>query len=99
MGYFDDVPHWEIGLALNSRFNLRIGHLGGIAPALRDKILAATGIDTNTYTGPIGNLFTREDIELAAGDQDRIAKLFRIETAQVHAPQQFVARIDDGRIG
>jgi hypothetical protein len=66
--YFDMAVQWEIVLRLNARFSLRIGHLGGIAPTLRDKILAATGIDTDSYTSPVGNLFTGASIDVAAGD-------------------------------
>jgi len=66
--YFDNPVHWEIDMALSSRFSLRIGHLGGIAPPLRNKILAATGIDTDSYTGPKGNLFTGKNIPIAAGE-------------------------------
>ncbi|MDH3452378.1 MAG: hypothetical protein OEN20_08155, partial [Gammaproteobacteria bacterium] len=77
--YFDSPPHWEIDLALNARFNLRIGHLGAIAPALRDKILAATGIDTDSYTSPTGNLFTGEDIDVAAGEALALPQVFATE--------------------
>jgi len=77
--YFDSVPHWEIDMALNSRYSLRIGHLGGIAPTLRDKILAATGIDTDGYTGPAGDVFTGAAINLDAGDALAFPQVFAQE--------------------
>jgi hypothetical protein len=67
-GYFGNPPHWEIQLELNSRFGLRIGHLAHISPELRDKILAKKGIDTDTYSGPVGNLFDNASIRVAEGE-------------------------------
>jgi len=67
-GYFGNVPHWEIELRLSNRFTLRIGHLGAIAPGLRDKILAATSIDTNTYIAPLGHVLTNGSIAVSAGE-------------------------------
>lgn len=80
--YFDSVPHWEIEMALNSQYSLRIGHLGGIAPTLRDKILAATGIDTDSYTGPPGDLCSDADINLDAGDALAFPQVFARELPQ-----------------
>ncbi len=66
--YFDGVPHWEIELSLNPRYGLRFGHLGRIAPSLRDKILAATGINTDTYSGPVGHVLNGGAIPVAASE-------------------------------
>jgi hypothetical protein len=77
--YFDTPVQWEIIMALSSRFSLRIGHIGGIAPTLRDKILAATGIDTDSYTGPTGNLFTGKEISIAAGEALAFPQVFARE--------------------
>lgn len=67
-GYFDNVPHWEIQLSLGGHFTLRIGHLGGISASLRDKILAATGIDTDIYTGPPAHILNNAAIPVSAGE-------------------------------
>jgi len=66
--YFDNVPHWEIELRLSGRFTLRIGHLGGIAPGLRDKIFNATGIDTDVYLGPPATILNNAAISVSAGE-------------------------------
>jgi hypothetical protein len=52
--YFDNEPQWKIGLGLPGEVRYAMGHVGRIAPALRDLVFAATGIDTDTFTGPIG---------------------------------------------
>lgn len=66
--YFRNALHWEIELQLNSRFTLRIGHTSGIAPGLRDKIFAVTGINTDTYTGPPGPVMVNGSIPVSAGE-------------------------------
>ena len=66
--YFDNVPHWEIELRLSNRFTLRIGHLGGISASLRNKILAATGIDTDVYLGPPAAILNNASIPVSAGE-------------------------------
>ncbi|MCK5394765.1 MAG: hypothetical protein KAJ32_02175 [Gammaproteobacteria bacterium] len=66
--YFDNVPHWEIELRLSNRFTLRIGHLGGISASLRNKILAATGIDTDVYLGPPATILNNASIPVSAGE-------------------------------
>lgn len=48
-GYFDNVAQWQVQLRLEGDLNLTLGHLGKISQDLRDKIIAATGIDTDTY--------------------------------------------------
>jgi hypothetical protein len=80
-GYFDGVPHWEIELVLNPRFGLRFGHLGRIAPSLRDKILAATGINTDTYAGPLGHVLNGGAIPVAAGEALAHPQVFAIPVA------------------
>ena len=77
-GYFDGVPHWEIELSLSPRFTLRIGHLGRIAPPLRDKVLAATGINTDTYAGPVGHVLNGGAIPVAAGEALAYPQVFAL---------------------
>jgi len=52
--YFDDEPHWVVDLALGGELQFTLGHLGRIAPELRALVLAATGIDTDSFAGPPG---------------------------------------------
>lgn len=67
--YLNGEPHWRVILQLNSRYQLVIGHLGAIATELHDKILAATGIDTNTYTAGDGvNLVDGVTISVSQGE-------------------------------
>ncbi len=79
--YFGTPPHWEIELSMGSRFTLRIGHLASIAPSLRDKILDATGIDTDGYTSPLGNLFTNGSIRINIGEALGQPHVFATEIA------------------
>ncbi len=66
---FRSQSHWNVELSLNSRYTLRLGHLGGVAPDLRNMVLAATGIDTDTYTGPMGvNLLGSKTLKVKHGD-------------------------------
>ena len=52
--YFDDEPHWQVLLGQPGGVRLGFGHLGRIAPELRDLVFTATGIDTDTFAGPPG---------------------------------------------
>jgi hypothetical protein len=52
--HFDNEPQWKIGLGLPGEVRYAMGHVGRIAPALRDLVFAATGVDTDTFAGPIG---------------------------------------------
>ena len=52
--YFDDEPHWNVLLGFAGGMRIALGHLGGIAPALRALVLAETGVDTDTFAGPPG---------------------------------------------
>jgi len=52
--HFENEPQWKIELALPGQVRYAIGHIGRIAPALRALVLAATGTDTDTFTGPTG---------------------------------------------
>ncbi len=68
--YLNGQPHWRIEVQLNSRYTLGMGHLGSIATQLHDKILVATGIDTDTYTAGDGvNLLNGVSIDVAQGDE------------------------------
>jgi len=52
--HFENESHWKIDLELPGRVRYAMGHIGRIGPALRDLVLAATGTDTDTFTGPPG---------------------------------------------
>jgi hypothetical protein len=70
MIYLNGQPHWHVEVDFNSRYRLSMGHLGSIAPALHDKVLAATGIDTDTYTAGDGvNLLNGIGIDVAQGEE------------------------------
>ncbi len=52
--HFDNEPQWNFELRLPAGVRYGIGHVGRIAPPLRNLVLAATGIDTDTFAGPVG---------------------------------------------
>jgi hypothetical protein len=52
--HFENEPQWRLDLALPGGVVYGIGHLGRISPTLRDLVLAATSIDTDTFVGPVG---------------------------------------------
>ena len=52
--YFDDEPHWTVDLVMGGELQFSLGHVGRIAPELRALVLAATGIDTDSFAGPPG---------------------------------------------
>ncbi|MDH3630699.1 MAG: hypothetical protein OER98_06215 [Gammaproteobacteria bacterium] len=81
-GYFGNPPHWEIQTQFNEQFSMRIGHLARISTSLRDKILAATGIDTDVYTGPTGAIVTDGTIAFSTGEPLAEPQVFANETAQ-----------------
>ena len=54
--YFDDPPHWRVEVRFPNRVELSLVHVARLAPALRDLVLDATGIDTDSYSGPTGDL-------------------------------------------
>jgi hypothetical protein len=67
--YLNSQPHWHVELQLNSRYMMTMGHLGSIAAPLHDKILAATGIDTDTYSAGDGvNLVNGVNISVLQGE-------------------------------
>jgi hypothetical protein len=67
--YLNAQPHWNVKLQFNSRYQLGMGHLGSIATELHDKILAATGIDTDTYIAGDGvNLISGHNISVVQGE-------------------------------
>jgi len=67
--YFDDEPQWRLELRLGGEVGLTLGHVGRIAPALRDSVLAATGVDTDLFAGPEGSdlLAGQPPLALVAG--------------------------------
>lgn len=69
--YFDDEPQWRVDLGLPGGIQLSLGHVGKIASALRDLVLAETGIDTDTFSGPVGTdlLAGHDPIPVAAGTE------------------------------
>lgn len=52
--HFDHEPQWKVELELPGGVRYAMGHVGVIAPPLRALVLAATGIDTDTFAGPPG---------------------------------------------
>jgi hypothetical protein len=67
--YFDGVQRWDVRLRLDLGIEIRFGHLARIAPALRGLILARTGIDTDTYAGPTGDLLRGATLAVPAGTE------------------------------
>lgn len=68
--YLNAQPHWNIQVQLSDRYTLSIGHIGSIATALHNKILSATGVDTDTYTAGDGvNLLNGVTIDVAQGEE------------------------------
>jgi len=69
--HFENEPHWKIDLELPGQVRYAFGHLGRIAPALRALVLAATGIDPDTFTGPAGTdlLAGYDPIPVVAGTE------------------------------
>jgi hypothetical protein len=66
--YFDDVPQWSVIISFSDEIRLLLDHVGAIVPELRAKILAATGVDTATYAGPVGELLHGARIPVARGE-------------------------------
>lgn len=67
--YLGAQPHWRVMLQLNSRYQLVMGHLGSISTELHDKILTATGINTDTYVAGDGvNLVAGVTISVTQGE-------------------------------
>jgi hypothetical protein len=69
--YFDNEPQWKIELELPGRVRYAVGHIGRISPPLRGLVLAATGVDTDTFSGPPGTdlLAGYDPIPVAAGTE------------------------------
>jgi hypothetical protein len=69
--HFENESHWKIELGLPGQVRYAIGHIGRIAPALRALVLAATGTDTDTFTGPPGTdlLAGHDPIPVVAGTE------------------------------
>jgi hypothetical protein len=67
--YFDNVPHWAVDVHFPDGTTIGLGHLGGIARELRDRVLDGLGIDLWTYAGPEGVVVEHDSgIRLQAGD-------------------------------
>lgn len=47
--YFDNVPHWSVRVAFEGGITIRFVHLGQIIGPVRAGLIAATGIDPDTY--------------------------------------------------
>jgi hypothetical protein len=78
-GYFDGVQRWEVRLRLAVGLELNLGHLARIAPALRGLILAQTGIDTDGYASPAGDILHGSRIAVAAGTELARPQVFAVE--------------------
>ncbi len=59
---------WAVDLKYSPRFRSHLGEIETISAGLRDKILVATGIDTDTYFGPMGEIFTNGTIPVSKGE-------------------------------
>jgi hypothetical protein len=68
-----------VRLQLAVGLEIRFGHLARIAPVLRALILARTGIDTDTYTGPAGDLLQGASVAVAAGTELARPQVFAAE--------------------
>jgi hypothetical protein len=66
--YLDNAPKWQVAIQLYAGHLLEFDHVGRIGASLRDKVLMATGIDTDTYTGPPGDLPGVAGITVSAGE-------------------------------
>jgi hypothetical protein len=72
--YFDEVPFWRIGLALDSGVKLQYGHIGRIADDVAAAVAAATGCDPRSWASCSGLtpgtdlLLGVSPIPVAAGD-------------------------------
>jgi hypothetical protein len=67
--YFDNEPDWVLNMKLPSGHRYRLGHVGKIAGELRDAVFAATAgaIDTNTFSGPDGEVLAGVRVPVTAG--------------------------------
>ena len=67
--HFDNEPQWKVEIRLPGQVRYALGHVGRIATPLRDLVLAATGIDTDTFAGPPGTdlLAGHDPIPVMAG--------------------------------
>jgi hypothetical protein len=61
--YLDDEPVWNMTLNFGN-IEIKLDHVGKLSPALHDFIMAdpdvdghGLNIDTDTYTGPVGDIF------------------------------------------
>ncbi|MFV2058699.1 MAG: hypothetical protein ACC707_19730 [Thiohalomonadales bacterium] len=67
-GSIETGLEWLVGLKYNNRFQSQLGEIATISAGLRDKIFAATGIDTDAYSGPPGELFSNGTIPVSKGE-------------------------------
>lgn len=69
--YFDDEPHWIVLVGFSDKLRISFGHVGEIATELRNLVLTATGVDTDTFNGSPGTnlLDGYEPIPVAAGTE------------------------------
>jgi hypothetical protein len=65
--YFDGAQRWSVRLRLDVGLEIRFDHLARIAPALRGLILDRTGIDTDSYAGPDGDVLGGAALPVSAG--------------------------------
>lgn len=78
-GYFENAQRWAVRLRLDAGLEIRFDHLARIAPALRDLIRAATGIDTDTYASDTGDLLGGAALRVAAGTELARPQVFASE--------------------
>ncbi len=75
--HFDNEPQWKVELRLPGRVLHAFGHVGRIAAPLRTLVLAATGIDPDSFTGPVGTnlLAGQAPLPVAAGTELALPQL------------------------
>ncbi|HEV8582112.1 MAG TPA: hypothetical protein VGX68_23835 [Thermoanaerobaculia bacterium] len=78
-GYFDAVQRWSVRLRVDAGFEIRFDHLARIAPALRDLVRAATGVDTDTYAGATGDVLGGARLRVSAGTELARPQVFATE--------------------
>ncbi len=76
--YFDNEPGWRVDIGFPGELQISFGHLGMIAAPLHDLILTTTGIDTDTFVGPVGSdlLDGHSPIAITTGTEIAFPQIF-----------------------
>jgi hypothetical protein len=92
--YLDDEPSWSMALDFGS-IEMQLDHVGKMSRALHDFIAHVPsgldddnnyglGIDTDTYTGPLGNIFPAGYLITAAGGTELALPQVRATEVPLH---------------